>query len=46
MLSIGKMKPESSIVGSIVPSSAPIIATRCDEVREEMRIPNESDVRM
>ena len=36
MLSIGKMNPDSSIVGSIVPTSAPIIATRCDEVRAEI----------
>ena len=46
MLSIGKMKPESSIVGSIVPISAPIIATRCDDVRAEMSMPSESDTRM
>ena len=46
MLSIGKMNPDSSIVGSIVPSSAPIIATRCDEVRAEIRMPSASDTRM
>ena len=46
MLSIGKMNPDSSIVGSIVPTSAPIIATRCDEVRAEIRMPSDSDTRM
>ena len=46
MLSIGKMNPERRMVGSIVPASAPIIATRCDDVRDEMRMPNDSDVRM
>ena len=46
MLSIGKMNPDSSIVGSIVPTSAPIIATRCEEVRAEIRMPSDSDTRM
>ena len=46
MLSIGKMKPDNSMVGSIVPTIAPIIATRCDEVRAEIRMPSESDTRM
>ena len=41
MLSTGKMKPDSSTFGSIVPSSAPIIATRCDEVRAETRMPSD-----
>ena len=44
MLSTGKMKPESRIDGSIVPASAPSIATRCDDVREEMSMPNDNDV--
>jgi hypothetical protein len=46
MLSSGKMNPDSRMFGSIVPSSANIIATRCDEVRAEMRRPSESDTRM
>ena len=46
MLSIGKMNPDSRMVGNIVPASAPIMATRCDDVREEMSIPNDSEVRM
>ena len=46
MLSIGKMNPDSSIVGSIVPTIAPIMATRCDEVRAETRMPSDSDTRM
>ena len=41
MLSTGKMKPDSSIVGSMVPSIAPIIATRCDDVRAETRMPSD-----
>ena len=46
MLSRGKMNPDSIWVGSIVPSIAPIIATRCDDVRAEIRIPMESATRM
>ena len=42
-----KDEPESICVGSIVAaSSAPSIATRCDDVRAETRIPNESATRM
>ena len=40
------MNPDSSIVGSIVPTSAPSIATRCDDVRAEIRMPSDSDTRM
>ncbi len=46
MLSIGKTNPESICVGSIVPIRAPSIATRCDDVRAETRIPSESATRM
>ena len=46
MLSSGKMKPDSSMVGSIVPTSAPSIATRCDDVLAEIRMPSDSDTRM
>ena len=45
-LSSGKMNPDSSMVGSIVPTIAPNIATRCDDVRAEMRMPSDSDTRM
>jgi hypothetical protein len=46
MLSIGKMNPERSMVGSIVPIIAPIIATRCDDVRAEISIPSDKVTRM
>ena len=46
MLSSGKINPDSRMLGSIVPSSAPIIAIRCDEVRAEMRMPSDSETRM
>ena len=46
MLSSGKMNPDRIWVGSIVINIAPSIATRCDEVRAEMRMPRESATRM
>jgi hypothetical protein len=44
MLSMGKMKPESISVGSSIPASAAIMATRCDEVRVEISTPIASAV--
>ncbi len=34
------------MVGSIVPTIAPNMATRCDDVRAEIRMPSESETRM
>ena len=43
ILSIGKIKPESSIVGSIKPSKEMNIAICCDFATVEMNTPIESD---
>ena len=45
-LLVSPLRPWQIIVGSMVPASAPSIATRCDEVRAEIRMPSDSETRM
>ena len=43
MLAIGKIIPDSSALGIIVPTSAPSIAARCDVVRAATSTPSDSE---